>query len=180
MTLPEFYNQVFSLNQIIDVDFYLPGCPPPADLIANAVFSVLEGSLPSKGSTLAPRKALCDTCDRNKTKPTKIMLKEIKRIHEVEADPSICFLAQGILCYGPAIRSGCGAVCINTNIPCRGCFGPVKGVADYRAKFLSALASMLDVEDDKEMRELIGSIDDLAGYLYRFSVPVSPLVKKRV
>ena len=180
LTLPEFYEQVYALNQIIDVDYYLPGCPPPADLIANAVFSVLEGSLPPKGSTLAPRKALCDTCPRNQTKPAKLALKEIRRIHEVEADPHICFLVQGILCYGPAIRSGCGAVCIDTNIPCRGCFGPVKGAGDYRAKFLSGLAAILDVEDDKEMRELIENIDDPAGYLYRFSVPVSPLVKKRV
>jgi len=180
LTLPAFYEQVYALNQIIDVDYYLPGCPPPPDLIANAVFAVVEGNLPPKGSTLAPPKALCDTCKRNKTKPAKIALKDFKRIHEIEADPDTCFLAQGVLCMGPATRDGCGEVCLNINMPCRGCFGPVEGVADAGPKFLSALASMLDVEDDKEMKELIDKIDDPAGYLYRFSLPVSTLVKKRL
>jgi len=179
LTLPEFYEQVFALNQVIDVDYYLPGCPPPPDLILNAVDAVLEDKLPPKGSTLAPHKALCDTCKRNATKPARIAIKDIKRIHEVEASPDICFLAQGIICMGPATRAGCGEACININLPCRSCFGPVEGVKDAGAKFISALAAMLDVEDDKDMRELVDKIDDLPGYLYRFALPSSTLVKKR-
>lgn len=180
LTLPEFYEQVFALNQIIDVDYYLPGCPPPPDLIVNAVTAVLEGKLPPKGSTLAPKKALCDTCPRNKTKPERLAIKEFKRIHEVEADPNTCFLAQGIICLGPAIRSGCGEACININIPCRGCFGPVEGVVDSGAKFLSALASIIDADTEEEVRRVIDTIDDPAGYAYRFSLPTSILRKRRV
>ncbi len=179
LTLPAFYEQVFALNQIIDVDYYLPGCPPPPDLIANAVTAVLEGKLPPKGSTLAPHKALCDSCKRNKTKPQRIAIKELKRIHEIEASPDTCFLAQGVLCLGMATRDGCGAVCIETNIPCRGCFGPVEGVKDAGAKTIAALASMLDVQNDDEMKKAMDSIDDLAGYLYRFSLPTSSLKKRR-
>ncbi len=179
LTLPEFYEQVFALNQVIDVDYYLPGCPPPPDLIANAVNAVLEGKLPPKGATLAPHKALCDTCKRNETKPDKISIKDIKRIHEVEASPDTCFLAQGILCMGIATRGGCGESCININMPCRGCFGPVEGVEDSGAKFISALASMLDAEDDEGMKQLIDKLDDLAGYTYRFTLPVSLLKKRR-
>ncbi len=145
LTLPEFYEQVFALKQIIDVDYYLPGCPPPPDLIANAVNAVLEGKLPPKGATLAPQKALCDTCKRNVTKPSKIEINDIKRIHEVEASPDTCFLVHGILCMGIATRGGCGESCININMPCRGCFGPVEGVGDSGAKFISALAALLDV-----------------------------------
>ena len=179
LTLPEFYEQVFALPQIIDVDYYLPGCPPPPDLIANAVNAVLEGKLPPKGSTLAPHKALCDICRLNETKPTKISIKDIRRIHEVEASPDTCFLAQGILCMGIATRGGCGESCININMPCRGCFGPVEGVEDSGVKFISALAAMLDAEDDEEMKLLIDKLDDLAGYTYRFSLPVSLLRKRR-
>jgi len=179
LTLPEFYDQVYALNEIIDVDYYLPGCPPPPNLVVNAVNAVLEGSLPPKGSTLAPHKALCDTCPLNETKPDRLAIKQVKRIHEVEADPTSCFLAQGIICLGPATRAGCGEACININVPCRGCFGPVEGVLDSGAKFVSALASMLDVEDEEEMKKTIDQIHDLAGYLYRFSLPVSTLKKKR-
>jgi len=179
LTLPEFYEQVYALKQIIDVDYYLPGCPPPPDLIANAVNAVLEGKLPPKGATLAPHKALCDTCRLNETKPDKISIKDIKRIHEVEASPDTCFLAQGILCMGIATRGGCGESCININMPCRGCFGPVEGVEDSGAKFISALAAMLDAEDDEAMQQLIDKLDDLAGYTYRFTLPVSLLRKRR-
>lgn len=180
LTLPEFYDQVHALNQIIDVDYYLPGCPPPPDLVMNAVTAVLEGKLPPRGSTLAPHKALCDTCPRNRSKPDRIAIKEIKRIHEVEADPETCFLAQGILCSGPATRAGCGEACININIPCRGCFGPVEGVADSGAKFISALASMFDAESEEEIKRVLDTVVDLGGYLYRFSLPVSTLKKRRV
>jgi F420-non-reducing hydrogenase small subunit len=179
LTLPKFYEHVFALNQVINVDYYLPGCPPPPYLVMNAVSAVLEGKLPPRGSTLAPRRALCDTCPRNKTKPSRIALKDIKRIHQVEADPDTCFLAQGIICLGPATRGGCGESCISINIPCRGCFGPVEGVVDSGAKFLSALASIIDAEDDEDMKKVIDSIDDPAGYFYRFSLPVSLLRGKR-
>ena len=179
LTLPEFYEQVFALKQIIDVDYYLPGCPPPPDLIANAVNAVLEGKLPPKGATLAPQKALCDTCKRNTTKPSKVEIKDIKRIHEVEANPDTCFLVDGILCMGIATRDGCGESCININMPCRGCFGPVEGVEDAGAKFISALAALFDAEDDEAMKKLIDKLDDLAGYTYRFALPVSLLKKRR-
>jgi len=179
LTLPEFYEQVFALNQIIDVDYYLPGCPPPPDLILNAIDAFLEDKLPPKGSTLAPQKALCDSCKRNTTKPRNVEIHDIKRIHEVEASPDICFLAQDIICMGIATRGGCGESCININLPCRGCFGPVEGVKDAGAKYVSALASMLEAEDDKDLKKLVDKIDDLPGYLYRFSLPSSILVKKR-
>jgi F420-non-reducing hydrogenase small subunit len=179
LTLPEFYDQVYALNQIIDVDYYLPGCPPPPYLVMSAVSAVLEGKLPPKGSTLAPHRALCDTCRRNNTKPERLAIKEIKRIHEVEADPDICFLAQGIICLGPATRGGCGESCIDINIPCRGCFGPVEGVADAGGKFVSALASILDAQYEEEVARVIDQIVDPVGYLYRFSLPVSTFRKKR-
>lgn len=178
LTLPEMYEHVYSLNQIIEVDFYLPGCPPPPELISNAIHAVVSGDLPPKGATLAPRMALCDTCARNKKKPSRIEIRQIKRIHQVEADPEACFLAEGIICMGPATRTGCGETCIKTNIPCRGCFGPPPGVVGAGPKYLSALTSLIRVENDAEIQDVIDSIDDPAGYFYRFTQPSSILGKK--
>ncbi len=175
LTLPEFFGQVYPLKDVIYVDYYLPGCPPPPDLIANAVFAVLEDKLPPRGSTLAPRKALCDVCSRNKSKPLRMEIAEFRRIHEVEANEDTCFLAQGIICVGPATRSGCGETCIRTNIPCRGCFGPVAGVADAGAKFVSGLATLIGAETEEESIKVIDGIGDLAGYCYRFSLPSASL-----
>ncbi len=180
LTLPKFYNTVYRLDQVIDVDYYLPGCAPPPDLVMNAVTAILEGKLPPKGSVLSPNKSLCDDCKRNETKPEKLTIKEIKRPHEVILDPEKCFLAQGVICLGPVTRTGCGARCIEANMPCRGCFGPTDQVIDQGAKFLSALASIIDVNDEKEIEKVIDTIVDPAGTFYRFSLPSSLMRRKRM
>jgi F420-non-reducing hydrogenase small subunit len=179
LTLPELYNQVFPLHAVIDVDYYLPGCPPPPNLVAEAINTIAAGPLPPKGATLAPNRALCETCVRNKTKPVRLAITEFKRISEIEADPEKCFLAQGVLCMGPATRSGCGEVCMGINLPCRGCFGPVEGVIDMGAKYLSALAALIDAENEGKAEQIIDQLLDPAGYFYRFTTASSILQKKR-
>jgi len=180
LTLPSFYDTVYALDQVIDVDYYLPGCAPPRDLIMNAVQAILDGKLPPKGAVLSPNKSLCDDCGRNESKPEKLVIKEIKRPWEVEMDPEKCFLAQGIICMGPATRTGCGERCIEANMPCRGCFGPTDQVFDQGAKFLSALASILDTDDEKEIEKIVDTIIDPAGTFYRFSLPSSILRRRRM
>ena len=184
LTLPEFYDTVKTLDQTIAVDYYLPGCPPPPDLIMDAIEAILKGKLPEKGTVLAPDKALCDTCPRNETKPEKLSIKDIKRPHEVIIDPEKCFLEQGIICLGPVTRSGCGERCINANMPCRGCMGPTSEVRDQGAKAVSFIASILGVEDEEklseeEVQKLIDKIVDPAGTFYRFSLPASLLRRRR-
>ena len=185
LTLPEFYDTVKTMSQTIPVDYFLPGCPPPPDLILNAVTAILEGKLPEKGSVLAPKKALCDTCPVKDSKPEKLSIKEIKRPWQLKMDPKLCFLAQGVICVGPATRSGCGETCIRANQPCRGCFGPVDGVIDQGAKALSMIASLLGIEDEDTLTEeqvskLIDGIADPAGTFYRFSLASSLLGRKRM
>ena len=179
LTLPEFYDTVKSLDQTIDVDYYLPGCAPPPDSIMKAVTAILEGKLPEKGAVLTVDKALCETCERNKSKPDKLLIKGIKRISEVIADPEKCFLVEGIICLGPATRGGCGERCINANMPCRGCFGPTKEVKDMGAKFLSSLASIIDVEDEKEIEKIAESVLDPIGLFYMYTLPTSILRRKQ-
>jgi F420-non-reducing hydrogenase small subunit len=178
LTLPEFYDTVYTLDQVIDVDYYLPGCAPPPDLIMKAVEAILSGNLPEKGTVLAPDKALCDTCKRKTTKPESASIKEIRRVHEVMLDPDRCFLDQGIICLGPATRDGCGERCINANMPCRGCFGSTSRVEDQGAKFLSALASIIDMNDEEEIKRIMDSIVDPAGVFYFYSLPASMLRRR--
>jgi F420-non-reducing hydrogenase small subunit len=179
LTLPEFFDTVKTLDQTTDVDYYLPGCAPPPELIMQAVTAILEGKLPPKGSVLTVDKALCETCERNKSKPDKLAIKDIKRISEVIADPEKCFLAEGIICLGPATRGGCGERCINANMPCRGCFGPTKEVKDMGAKFLSSLASIIDVDDEKEIEKIAERVIDPIGLFYMYSLPSSILRRKQ-
>lgn len=173
LTLPEFYDKVKTLDQTIAVDYYIPGCAPPPDLIKKALLAILEGKLPQKGEVLAPDKCLCDTCPRKDSKPDKILIKDIKRISLVEIPEDKCFLAEGIICLGPATRSGCGERCINANMPCRGCFGPPKTVVNQGAKFLSALASIVDSEEKEEIDKIMDKVIDPVGLFYMYSLPSS-------
>ncbi|MFC2024544.1 oxidoreductase [Chloroflexota bacterium] len=185
LELPKFYDTVKTLDQTIPVDYYLPGCAPPPDLIMAAINAILTGQLPEKGAVLAPNIALCDTCPRKDSKPDKISIKEIKRPYEVKIDPEKCFLLQGLFCYGPATRTGCGETCINANMPCRGCFGPVDGIIDQGAKALAMFVSMLGLEEeenmsDEEVKKLVNTLADPAGTFYRFSLPSSLLRRKKL
>lgn len=45
--VPVLLDKVLPLHQVIDVDFYLPGCPPPADRIRAVLQDLLAGKAPS-------------------------------------------------------------------------------------------------------------------------------------
>ncbi|MGB9691269.1 MAG: oxidoreductase [Candidatus Sumerlaeaceae bacterium] len=178
VALPEFRNVVRALDQVVDVDYYIPGCAPSPKLLAQAVGALLKGELPPKGSVLAPDVALCDECPRKESKPTEVSFKEFKRPHEVLADPSLCFLAQGIICMGPATRSGCGAACISGNMPCTGCYGPPSRVRDQGAKILSSLCANVAADEEAEIEKVLATIPDPVGTFYRYSLARS-LLRRR-
>ncbi len=180
LTLPLLWDTVKTLDQVIKVEYYLPGCPPPVKLIKGAVDAIVSGQLPPPGAVLAPDIALCDECDRRDTKPDKLAIKEFKRPHATDIDPDKCLLAQGLLCLGPVTRQGCGAACVKCNMPCTGCMGPISRVHDYGTKALSAMASLADSNDDKEIEEILAKIVDPVGTFYRYSLPASLLHRSYV
>ncbi len=178
LELPLFWKDVKPLDAVIDVDYYLPGCPPPTALVAQAVDAILKGALPPKGSVLAPEKSLCESCPLNETKPETLSIKEFKRVATSTPEPDKCYLAQGYVCMGPATRSGCGERCIHGNMPCRGCFGPTPGSLDMGTKMLSALGTLGEADSDEKASALAGALADPIGTFYRFSLPAS-LLKRR-
>lgn len=181
LRIPEFYDTVKTLAQTVDVDYYLPGCPPPTKLIVAAIDAIAAGKLPPKGSVLAPLKALCDECPRKRDNKK---IDKIYRTYEKQPEPEKCLLEQGILCMGPATRSGCGAQCLNADMPCTGCGGKAPNVPEQGAAMISALASILGYDKEKyteeEVAELISQIKDPAGTFYMYSLPASLLKRKVV
>jgi len=179
LVLPEFYETVYKLDDVIDVDYYLPGCPPVPELIGNAVTAILEGKLPPKGAILSPDKSLCNSCDRNETKPEDVSIAEVKRVIDIKVDPEKCFLAQGILCMGPATRDGCGESCINGNMPCTGCFGPTDSCKDQGGKMIATLGGIIEGDDDTSADRVMDGIVDPAGTFYRYAMSASLLGSAR-
>jgi F420-non-reducing hydrogenase small subunit len=178
VTLPAFRSVVRALDQVVEVDYYLPGCPPTPKMTKAAIDALLEGKLPPKGSVLAPDIALCDQCPRKATKPTDVSFTEFKRPHRTKLDAEKCFLAQGVVCMGPATRGGCEALCPSGNMPCTGCFGPTSRVRDQGAKMLSSLCANVASRDEKEIREILSGIPDPVGTFYRYGLAKSLLRRK--
>jgi F420-non-reducing hydrogenase small subunit len=180
VTLPAFYNTVRALDQVTDVDYYIPGCAPTPNVIAGAVQALLSGDLPPRGTVLTEDRALCEECPRLETKPQDLALDRFFRPHEILADEETCLLAQGLLCMGPATRAGCGQLCIRGNMPCTGCFGPTSKVHDQGGKYLSAVASMLSATDDDAVEVALDSIPDPIGTFYRYGLAGSLLRRRKL
>ena len=174
--LPMFYNTVKTLGQSVDVDYYLPGCPPEADRIWDAIVAILTGQLPAPGSVIGAQTTVCDTCPRTRNEKK---IKEFKRTWEIIPDPETCLLEQGLVCCGIATRAGCEALCPTVGSPCIGCYGPNDGVVDFGARMMTALASVIDSQDPDEIDRIIQEgIPDPIGSFYRFGLANSLLRRK--
>jgi len=178
LELPELYHDVRALNQVVDVDYYLPGCPPQTDRLVEVFMAIaLKHELPPNGSVVgAWEKTQCEECLREKT--DKKIIHAFKRPWEIVDDGKTCFLEQGVICMGPATRGGCGYRCIMGNAPCQGCYGPPADSPDPGARMMSAIGTMIDSNDEAEIEQIIDKIIDPVGTFYRFSLPRAIIRKK--
>ncbi len=101
------------IDAYIKVDYYLPGCPIGKEQFLSTFNRLLRGNPPE-----LHRFPVCVECKWN------------------END---CLLNKDIPCLGPVTRAGCGSICINHNVPCVGCWGPVE-----EANFTSEFHLLLD------------------------------------
>ncbi|MEW6274763.1 MAG: F420-nonreducing hydrogenase [Bacillota bacterium] len=174
LTLPEFYGFVRPLNQVVDVDYYLGGCPPHHSFVGQAVLAILEGKLPPPGSWITGGKAVCDVCTRNPAEKgeERELIKAVKRTIDGSPEEGKCLLQEGYLCLGAVTQGDCGALCPKVNIPCRGCGGPLPGVKDFGLRAVSAIAASLEKE------ELVEQIESPVKLFYRYALPAATLGKK--
>ncbi len=185
--IPVLYETVRALDQVVPVDYIIPGCPPEAHQIAAVIQAVISGvPLPAPGGKVigAGTVAVCEEC------PLAKNVKQITRFYrpyELVPEPGICLLEQGLVCMGPATRSGCGALCPQVGMRCEGCYGPLDG-QDQGARMLSAIASVVaaggpdldEAEQEHAIAAVMDTLADPAGTFYRFSLAHSLLRRVRV
>jgi F420-non-reducing hydrogenase small subunit len=183
LTLPAIEPVLRTLDQVVEVDYRMPGCPPESHQIAAVVdllVQVVQGkaALPPKGSVIgAGLSTVCDECPRQRD------VKRITRIQRIQAmpplDPAICLLEQGLMCNGPATRSGCNARCPQAGAPCIGCYGAAPDALDQGARMMTAIASVIEGKDADGIDAVLDGIPDPAGMFYRFSLAHSLLRASR-
>ncbi len=120
--VPGIEDFIVNVKNIIDVDMFIPGCPPTSDNIVAAI-SYLLTLVSEDPKLLDKNKSMCEKCD---------LFKEG------------CFLDKGKLCFGPITAGGCELLCPNHGDYCYGCFKATNKPSEK----ISKLKSMLyDIEE---------------------------------
>ena len=108
------------LDSEIEVDLYIPGCPPHAAYIFDGLIALLKGTEQRIG-----RHNVCYNCRRRMAKTD---VAQIRRAYDGTFDPEVCFLSQGCLCFGSVTLDRCLAPCMSVGVPCFSCGGPSEAV----------------------------------------------------
>jgi F420-non-reducing hydrogenase small subunit len=173
LELPEFYPAVLRLKDVVPVDYEIPGCPPQADRVWESIQALVTGAVPPRNTAVRVGcfdKTVCDECSREKK---LVKIKAFRRHHQFRPEPNWCLLEQGILCMGPATRSGCGALCLKADVACEGCYGAPANAEDQGTCMVGALGALLDAPTEERAREMVAEIADPTGTFYRFSLSSS-------
>ena len=111
--LPHLLPKSRPIDAFVDVDLYLPGCPPTPELFMAALID--PQNFQASG-------IVCGECGRKKMKDLRP--KHLLGFQRGEVLPDICLINQGYLCVGSSVRGGCRAICTRPGHPCVGCRGP--------------------------------------------------------
>lgn len=111
--LPDLLSKCHPIDTVVDVDTYLPGCPPTPELFMAVLREQAE---------LKIAKSVCQECGLKKERDMRPS--QLLGFQQGEVIPNICLVNQGYLCIGTSTRGGCRAMCTLAGYPCVGCRGP--------------------------------------------------------
>ena len=144
--IPPLTDRVYAISEVVPVDVSLPGCPSTPEMVAEALTALLTGK-----AFALPTKSVCDDCPVIREKKAVSTLKRNLQPPEFTVGRPLkemrCLMEQGILCLGPATRTGCGGSegtprCIRAYQPCEGCFGPISEKANPMVDMMGALSTV--------------------------------------
>ena len=165
---PALEESVIPIDEVVEVDLHVPGCPPHPLFIATAIRRCLDDSTPA--STLKP---VCADCNRVMRKRPGTSLRRGALTAE---DPELCLLSQGVVCLGSVSLNRCHAPCPQAGIACTGCAGPAFDVLlepqlDLRTMIADRMHRLCGI-DPGEVRSYI---EDNAKTFYAYAM-ASPAV----
>lgn len=88
-----------ALDEIVKVDYYIPGCPIDRNEFVKVLIALLQGKKPP-----IPDYPVCVECKKAENE---------------------CLFLKGEFCMGPIARAGCGAICPSFGAACDACRGYV-------------------------------------------------------
>jgi len=170
--LPELFATAEPLDSSMAVELYVPGCPPPPNLIFEALKSVVEGYSP-----LHLNSTVCSDCERAVTRKSA---KTIQSHPGPGADDAACLLSAGLLCMGPVTRGGCRAACPSAGVACAGCRGPSDAVLSSQLHSVhSDLVAYISRTSGAREEKVAKQLEPMLRLLYMFTRR-DPVTRSRV
>ena len=126
---------VKNVKELVEVDMFIPGCPPTTNNILSALMYLL--TLEEGGPKNADKnKCVCESCD---------LFKEG------------CLLDEGKLCFGGITALGCNLMCPNKGQKCYGCFQPTKNPGPKGKQLHQIINDILKLSPDwgKDIQQYI-------------------------
>ncbi|MBN1609453.1 MAG: hypothetical protein JW940_22675 [Polyangiaceae bacterium] len=155
----------------VDVDFFLPGCPPHPYYIAQALGALVRGGAPEFGAH-----NVCFRCGRRMEKSE---VGELRRLHQLTPVDDVCWLSQGVLCMGSATLDRCLAPCPQRGVPCTGCAGPSEHIVlepnrDIRTEIADRMSRMTKIPREA----VVAEIERRARTYYAYAL-ASPVFRQK-
>ena len=159
------------IDSEIDVDLYLPGCPPHPYYVAQALKAVVSGTAPEFGTH-----NVCFRCNRRMQHSDVVA---IRRSHDGPIVGDQCFLSQGILCMGSVTLDRCLAPCPQNGVACSGCAGPSENVIlepqlDIRTEIADRMSKMTRIPRN----DIVRAIEKQSKTLYAYAM-ASPVFREK-
>jgi F420-non-reducing hydrogenase small subunit len=162
---------VSPLDSVINVDLYLPGCPPHPAFVFEALSALVEGRQPEVN-----RRSVCAKCQR---KMVKSEVSELKTNSEGIPDAELCFLSQGYTCMGSVTIDRCLAPCPANGVPCTGCAGATMQILtepnrDIRTEIAERMSKLTKINHDS----IVASLERASKSHYSYTMATSMIGSK--
>jgi F420-non-reducing hydrogenase small subunit len=159
--VPRLLPRCHPIDAFVEVDRYLPGCPPTPELFMAVLFD---------SSDFKPSRIVCQECGREKLKDMRP--DHLLGFQQGRVLPDICLINQGYLCIGSSTRGGCRAPCTRAGHPCVGCRGPSDALIEKdSAAWLESIGRVFATLTDVPAEEVEAGLrsPQLALFLFQFS-----------
>ena len=162
---------VTTVDSVIDVDLYLPGCPPHPAFVFEALSALVEGRQPEVN-----RRSVCAKCLR---KMEKTDVNELLTNSQGFPNAEQCFLSQGYTCMGSVTIDRCLAPCPANGVPCTGCAGATMQILtepnrDIRTEIADRMSRLTKIDRDK----IVASLERASKSHYSYTMATKMIGSK--
>lgn len=168
---PELEQSVTPINEAVDIDFYIPGCPPHPYYIALGIKTLLGAAVPEMEV-----KTVCSACGRRMEKREGVKL---QKGMSTGTEEDVCLLSQGIICLGSVSLDRCQAQCPNRGVACAGCAGPsVDVITEPHLDIRTLIARRMSPLTGIEQKEIVEYMEREARTFYSYALSSPAIYRK--